>query len=95
MFYGLFTGLPAILVLTIFLFEGRRHLRILKLGQSPLPNEKVLNPTKYKYGVRAKIQSYLFFILLIAVIGLGVKGMSSAKKIIQTIAEDKNLECPT
>jgi len=50
MFYGLFVGLPltfALLILLILLFEGARAVTMIRLGQSPLLNEKVFKPTQY------------------------------------------------
>lgn len=43
--YSMFVGLPLLPAIILFIFEGRRSLKIIKLWQSPLPGEKVFNKT--------------------------------------------------
>lgn len=68
-FYSLFVGLPILMAIVIFLTEGRRAIKIIRLGQSPLPGEKVFKATPYRYGAKAKLRP---FILLALIIGLVV-----------------------
>ncbi|MGB2337446.1 MAG: hypothetical protein ACPH5V_09050, partial [Alcanivorax sp.] len=58
--YSLFIGLPLGLALVVLAIEGRHSLQILRLGQSPLPGEKVFRPTRYVYGNRARIKPVIF-----------------------------------
>lgn len=81
-FYGVFIGLPLLSALMVFLLEGPRSIKIIRLGQNPLPNEKVFSQTKYTYGIRAKIKPYFFFAVLIFLLGLSVRGVFWANDII-------------
>src|SRR6478736_6486360 len=59
-FYGVFVGIP--LSVVIFLIPSAlRAVKVYKLGQFPLPGEKVMELTKYTYGTRAKVQAVLVF----------------------------------
>lgn len=73
-FYGLFIGLPLLTACMLLILEGKRSINIIKLGQSPLPGEKVLRPTKYIYGTQAKLKAYLFFTIMLFVLGLSAQG---------------------
>lgn len=59
--YGIFVGIPLFFCTIIILFEGRRSIKIIRLGQNPLPGEKVFKKTTYKYGYKAKIQPITIF----------------------------------
>ncbi len=61
--------MPLLFSFLLALAEGKRAIKVIKLGQNPLPNEKVFQKTKYKYGIKAKIQpivmlSFIVFIFL-------------------------------
>ncbi|MES9969837.1 MAG: hypothetical protein ABW092_07355 [Candidatus Thiodiazotropha sp.] len=73
-FYGALTFLPLLLGIILFLFEGIRGIKIIKLGQNPLPDEKVFTPTKYKYGAAAKVQPFGIFSVIVFCIGLSIWG---------------------
>ena len=91
-FYTVFIVLPLLPVITLFLIEGKRNIKIIKIGQNPLEGEKVFRRTKYKYGMRAKIQPYLFFTILLFLVGLSVRGYFWANEIIVN-AEIANIPC--
>ena len=84
-FYGLFIGLPLLMACMLLILEGKRSINIIKLGQSPLPSEKVLRPTKYIYGTQAKLKAYLFFAIMLLVLGLSVQGYFWAQPLITKI----------
>ena len=84
-FFGLFVGLPLLSAILVALLEGMNCIKILQYGQSPLPGEKVFRPTKYVYGVRAKLKPFLVFIIVAIFIGLSVKGVYSAKQTINSV----------
>ena len=84
-FYGLFFFMPLSLALIVFLFEGRRCIKVLKLGQNPLPNEKVLKPTKYKYGRAAKIQPAIVLSLVLMIVSFSIWGAFQAHHLTQHI----------
>ena len=81
-FYSLFIGLPLLLAIVILLIEGPRSLKIIKIGQNPLPNEKVLSKKKYTYGNKAKIKPVLFFMATLVLLGMAFKGFFWANNII-------------
>jgi hypothetical protein len=81
-FYFVFVFLPIGSALAIFAIEGRRCIKVIQVGQNPLPNEKVLRKTKYKYGSRAKIQPYAVLLILLFMLGLGIRGIFWANEII-------------
>jgi hypothetical protein len=91
-FYFVFVVLPIGSALTIFAIEGRRCIKVIQVGQNPLPNEKVLRKTKYRYGARAKIQPYAVFLILLFMVGLGVRGIFWANEIIYK-PNNKQLTC--
>jgi len=62
--YGIFVLIPLSFAVVIILVEGKRSVKILITGQNPLPNEKVLRPIKYKYGVAAKIQPFVIIMAI-------------------------------
>ena len=84
-FYGLFVFMPLSLAIVLFLVEGRRSIKVLKLGQNPLPNEKVFRPTKYKYGAAAKVQPLLLIFIIMFLTGLSVWGGFQAHKLTKAI----------
>lgn len=84
-FYGIFFLMPLLFAVVLLLIEGKRSIKILKLGQNPLPNEKVLVPTKYKYGSAAKVQPFVFFSVIIFIIGLSIWGGFQAYELTKDI----------
>jgi hypothetical protein len=85
LFYGLFVIVPLASAFVLFLVEGRRSIRVIKLGQNPLPGEKVLRPTKYKYGNQAKVQPFAFFAAILFLVGVSVWGGFQAYELTKTI----------
>jgi len=84
-FYGLFVFMPLSLAIIVFLTEGRRSINVIKLGQNPLPNEKVFKPTKYKYGNAAKIKPIGIFCVILFLTGLSVWGGFQAHDLTKDI----------
>lgn len=84
-FYSLFVGIPLSLLLVILALEGPRSIKIIKLGQNPLPNEKVFKKTKYKYGFKAKIQPIIIIFIVIYLLAFAVWGYMQAYNITQDI----------
>jgi len=83
--YGVFTLMPLSLAVILFLFEGRRSIKILKLGQNPLPGEKVFRPTRYKYGNSAKVQPVIVLVALVFIVGMSVWGGFQAHEITKEV----------
>lgn len=84
-FYGLFVGLPLLSAILLFLLEGSNSIKIIRLGQSPLPGEKVFKPTKYRYGFRAKLKPFFLFLCIAFFVCLSIKGLYSANQIINLV----------
>ncbi len=81
--YGAFTLLPLTIALFLFLLEGKRSIKVLKIGQNPLPNEKMFSSTKYKYGIAAKIQPSVILLMILFLICLSVWGSFQAPELIK------------
>ena len=81
--YGIFTLLPLSIAFSLFLLEGRRSIKILKIGQNPLPNEKMFQSTKYKYGFSAKMQPLGLLLIILLLIILSVWGSFQVPELIK------------
>lgn len=84
-FYGLFVGLPLLFAIVLFLLEGTNSIKIIRLGQNPLPGKKVFKPTKYTYGFRAKLKPFFLFLSITFFVGLAIKGVYSASQTINMV----------
>jgi hypothetical protein len=85
--YGLFVFMPLSFVLLIGLLEGKRAIRVLRLGQNPLPGEKVLGRRKYRYGNAARIQPIGLLTVLVILVGISIWGYFHAEKISRMIPD--------
>lgn len=83
--YGVFVLIPLSLALLIWLLEGTRCLKVLRIGQNPLPGEKVFRKTRYRYGRVAMIQPLMIFTVIAALVGASVWGGFQAAKITSKI----------
>lgn len=79
--YSAFVGLPVLTGLLVLAMEGKRSLQILRIGQSPLPGEKVFRPTKYTYGLRAKVRPFMVICMVVSLLILSLMGVSSVREI--------------
>ena len=84
-FYGVFVFIPLSVAFLLVLFEGRRSIKIFKLAQNPLPNEKVLRRTRYRYGWTAKVQPLVILTMILFLIGLSLWGGYQAHDITSSI----------
>ncbi|SRR5690554_75158 len=94
-FYGVFVGLPLTFSLLVLMLEGTRSIAIIRLGQSPLPNEKVFKPTQYSYGVRARIKPVCVLLIVVFLVGFSIKGLFSAQQLISSFDSSKTPKCPS
>lgn len=92
-FYGIFIGLPLLITSVMIVKDGKRSIKIIKLGQSPLPGEKVLYPTKYIYGTQAKIKAYLYLALILFGLGSSVAGYFWVQPFITKISSVDTSKC--
>ncbi len=79
--YGVFVGLPLSCALVVALALGPRSLRIIRAGQDPLPGEKVLRKTRYRYGKMAWLTPILTVLFTLYFVGMGVWGAPRAEQI--------------
>lgn len=91
-FYFVFVLIPIGSALIAFAVSGRGLVAVIRLGQYPLPGEKVFRPTKYKYGFKARIQPFLASMMLVFMVALGVRGIFWANEIIDKV-HDKSIVC--
>lgn len=84
-FYWLFVGIPLFSFAVLALCEGNRSLKILKVGQNPLPNEKVYKKTKYKYGWKAKVHPVIILSSLCFLVLFSIWGANQAYVLTQDI----------
>lgn len=83
--YGLFVGMPLSMAALIWMIEGRRSLRVWRLGQSPLPGEKVLRKTRYKFGSAARMRPLAVFALLALLLAIALRGGFTAAGLVRVI----------
>lgn len=83
--HGIFVGLPGSFLLIVLAIEGRHSLRVWQLAQHPLPGEKVLKPTRYVYGRRARLRPLLFLLVMAGVAGFTVQGVFWAGEFLDQI----------
>jgi hypothetical protein len=83
--YGVFVGIPLSMALLVWLIDGARSLRVWRLGQHPLPGEKVLRKTRYRYGAAARLRPLAVFAILILLIGAAIRGGAQAPVLIAEI----------
>ena len=85
LFYGAFVALPASLALLVLAFEGPRSLRVLRTGQDPLPGEKVLRKTPYRYGWRARVRPLLLLACVGFILSASAWGYFQARAFIASV----------
>lgn len=83
--YGIFCGIPLSTALLLWFALGRRAARAWKLGQDPLPGEKVLRPTRYRYGKDVRLRSLLAFGFILFFIGMAIWGSFQAADLTREI----------
>jgi hypothetical protein len=83
--YGVFSGIPLSMALLVWLIEGLRGIRVWKLGQSPLPGEKVLRKTRYRYGAAARLRPAAVFALIALLIAAAVLGGFKGRELVAEI----------
>lgn len=83
--YGALVGIPLSMAGLVWLIEGARSIRVWKLAQHPLPGEKVLRRTRYRYGAAARLRPLAIFAVLLVLIGAAVRGGFQAPRLIAAI----------
>ncbi|WP_221798877.1 hypothetical protein [Oceanobacter mangrovi] len=74
--YGLFGGFPLFAAFLLAVFEGRRSIKVLQLGQDPLPGEKVFRKTLYRYGWQTRIRPTIVLAAIVVLLLTGVWGIT-------------------
>ena len=83
--YGVFVAIPLFFALVLLLLLGPRSLRIVRTGQDPLPGEKVLRKTRYRYGIKALLVPLTLLIMLLALVGMSIWGSFQVDKLTSHI----------
>lgn len=83
--YGVFVGMPLAIALMLWLIEGKNSLRAWRLGQSPLPGEKVLRKTRYRFGAAARIRPLVTAVIIAILLGVAIRGGFEAGKLVREI----------
>ena len=94
-FYGILVFMPMTYALALALFAGGRAFKVFRLGQFPLPNEKVFKLTRYKYGLVAKLYSLTIFMAIALLVSASINGIFSAQELTKTVrpcAANKSLK---
>ncbi|GAA4813717.1 hypothetical protein GCM10011365_20120 [Marinicella pacifica] len=89
----MFVAAPLLLVIFLLVFEGPKSWRVWRLKQTPLPNEKVMKPTRYRYGNRALLRPIGFLIVIIVLLGLTVWAFILVENISDQITTEMKT-CP-
>ena len=89
-FYGTLVFMPLMFAVVFFMVDGRRSLKVIKLGQNPLPEEKVFKETAYSYGAKAKVKPFISLSFIVFLVLFSIYGYFSATDIILS-AEGKVL----
>lgn len=85
MLYGAFVAMPLSFALIVLIFMGPRSLRVLRAGQDPLPGEKVLRKTRYRYGRRALLFPLLTLVILFLSVAFSIWGGFQVDKLTANI----------
>ncbi len=94
--YGLFVGMPLLMAILLWLIEGRHSLRVWRLGQSPLPGEKVLRKTRYRFGTAARIRPLATLVIVALLAGIAIRGGLEANRLLREIGPcDVSSRCRT
>ncbi|MCL1098910.1 hypothetical protein [Shewanella gelidii] len=80
--YGVFVGLPLSAVIVFSILLGPLSWRVYQSQQFPPPGEKVLRPTAYVYGTKARFRVYVFGLVILALFGLSVQGVFWAQDVL-------------
>ena len=83
--YAAFVGFPLLFALLLTLLLGPRSLRILRAGQDPLPGEKVLRRTRYRYGIRALPLPAVLAALLLVLLAMSLWGSFQVDKLARHV----------
>jgi hypothetical protein len=75
-----FVYLPLSFAIILILLTGRRCIRIIRARQDPLPGEKVLRPTRYRYGMAAMILPAMVILIVIVIICFAIWGSFQADR---------------
>jgi hypothetical protein len=92
--YGIFIGLPLLTTVVLVIVIGQRSLRLIKLAQDPLPNEKVFRPTQYRYGKRPQAKGYYGLLLILLSGALSVQGYFWAQSFFNPPPNVIHHSCP-
>jgi hypothetical protein len=84
-----FFGLISLPLFIMFIFSIKPFLfygyKVFKSEQYPLPGQKILRPTAYRYGLQAKISGMIFMLLSLCLLGLFVYSLHVCNQLLSTL----------
>lgn len=80
--YGILSGLPMVLALTLGVWFSWRGLKIARLGQTPLPGEKVFQTRPIIFGEKAVRIGWLHHLPMVLLLAFAVWGGVQAEGIL-------------
>ena len=87
-FYLFIGGFPLVIML-IFIALAPRDLRIIRLKQYPLPEQKTWTAQPYRYGLKATWRSYASLLMIPILFGMSFWTYSVAQDLRRAIHPDK------
>ncbi|MCX7544886.1 hypothetical protein [Marinicella gelatinilytica] len=85
-------GAPLLLALVLLFTEGRKSWRVYQLKQTPLPDEKVMVPTRYRYGNRALLRPLGLLLSVLILLGLAIWSYFPVNRLMEDL-QPKNKNC--
>ncbi len=89
----MFVASPLILMIFLLITEGPKSWHVYQLKQSPLPGEKTMKPTRYRYGQSALWRPFGFLLIICGLLALSVWALSLINDFSDSI-ENKANTCP-
>ncbi|HEY6528899.1 MAG TPA: hypothetical protein VIZ65_09420 [Cellvibrionaceae bacterium] len=94
--YFVFTLLyaaPIFTALLLGLIYGKEYVRVFRLAQYPLPNQKTFTPTLYVYGFKARIRICILVFVIVVQILIGIHGLIWSTDYVRSNLDTFNKNC--
>lgn len=78
---------PLLLALFLGVSEGPKSWQVYQLRQTPLPGEKVMKPTPYRYGTRALLRPIALLVIILLLVFFAVWSLWMVNQFSERISE--------
>ncbi len=78
---------PLLLAFFLIVTEGPKSWQVYQLRQTPLPGEKVMQPTRYRYGKRALLRPIALLIIILLLVFFAVWSLWMVNQFSERINE--------